>query len=270
MARRRVTGHRERSLPSGQRSSRSSVSKNWEFLSNIPTKYNWVSEEVLGTSSRVNSEYLEKLKSSQLIFHPNEADKYKLSVPNSKERIEPLPGVPPFFLDYGNKRFPLYWNYYASSPTINFDDLSLEESVVVESLLDLSNKKPLDPKDLFSNEVVARSSIVDMVGGLAAIPEMRRKMLNDANNSGSREQTSFSTEKDDVVDQNIEVLNPEQTSLASPPRKKQKKGKETAAKDVISLEANASYSFGCVLKQGFKAAKFIDSCLLTTNTEETL
>ncbi|MED6182822.1 hypothetical protein PIB30_032388 [Stylosanthes scabra] len=110
-----------------------------------------------------------------------------------------------------------------------------------------------------------------MVGGLAAIQEMRRKMLHDASNPGSREHTSSSTEKDDVVgDENIEVSNPEQTSLASPPRKKQKKGKESVAKDVIFLEANASDSFGCILKQGFKAAKFVDSCLLTNDTKEAL
>ncbi|MED6118792.1 hypothetical protein PIB30_005928 [Stylosanthes scabra] len=59
----------------------------WIFPDNIPSEYDWVSDEVLGTPSKVSLSYLEKLKEAKVVIRTSEEGKYELVVPNIEERI---------------------------------------------------------------------------------------------------------------------------------------------------------------------------------------
>ncbi|MED6145388.1 hypothetical protein PIB30_024747 [Stylosanthes scabra] len=238
---------REHPSRSSRLSGSTSSGTKWIFSDNIPSEYDWVSDEVLGTPSKVSLSYLEKLKEAKVVIQTSEEGKYELVVPNIEERIcysnrsletesdwlwemyfkiRPLPGVTPFYLDVEkNKGFHIYWNYNAFSLRPSLDDLSSEERVVVSILIKLWEVEPLDPKNLFSNEEAARKSIVEMAGGLEAVAAMRQRLL--AGNSTTEEGSMSATHSDkDNAQGTSEVVKTGPSPPSSPPRKKKKKEKE--------------------------------------------
>ncbi|MED6118793.1 hypothetical protein PIB30_005929 [Stylosanthes scabra] len=65
-----------------------------------------------------------------------------------------------------------------------------------------------------------------------------------------------------------EVIKIGQSSPSSPPRKKKKKGKGSSHEEFVSTNNEALESFGCALKEGFRASDFISNFLMTEETEE--
>ncbi|MED6170770.1 hypothetical protein PIB30_034250 [Stylosanthes scabra] len=288
MVRKKFIQPREHPSRSSRLSGSTSSGTKWIFPDNIPSEYDWVSDEVLGTLSKVSLSYSEKLKKAEVVIRTSEEGKYELVVPNNEERkcysnhssetesdwlwdsyhdfkemyfkIRPLPGVTPFYLGVEKKKgFHIYWNYNASSSRPSLDDLSSEERVVEVELL--------DPKNLFSNEEAARKFIVEMAGGLEVVAAMRRRLLagNSATEEGSMSATHF--DKDNAQG-TYEVFKIGLSPPSSPPRKKKKKGKGSSREEFISTNNEALESFGCALKESFRASDFISNFFMTEETEE--
>ncbi|MED6191849.1 hypothetical protein PIB30_004509 [Stylosanthes scabra] len=310
----------------------------WIFPDNIPSEYDWVSDEVLGTPSKVSLSYLEKLKEAKVVIRTFEEGKYELVVPNNEERIcysnrsletksDYFGYLIPFFTKVGRKipffgfqieilqeckcapsqlhpnslsiirsfelvcdflehsldvefflfedsyhdfkemyfkkRFHIYWNYNASSSRPSLDDLSSEERVVVSILIKLWEVEPLDPKNIFSNEEAA----LEIAGGLEAVATMCRRLL--AGNSAIEEGSMLATHSDkDNAQGTSEVIKTGSSPPSSPPRKKKNKGKGSFREEFVSTNNEALESFGCALKEGFRASDFISNFLTTEETEE--
>ncbi|KAL4316355.1 hypothetical protein AHAS_Ahas15G0276800 [Arachis hypogaea] len=63
-----------------------------------------------------------------------------------------------------------------SSPKIRVSGVNATELGSINILMLLLNERPLSLRDIIVNEKVARNAIIDMVGGLAAIAAMKKRL----------------------------------------------------------------------------------------------